>query len=50
MSAPALRRVHYMTGRHYGDPAWPGPVWGHSDPAPWSDPATAPLTLAVSKS
>ena len=40
----------HVIGRFKGDPAWPGPVWGHSDPKPWADPATAPLTLAVSKS
>ena len=40
----------HVIGRTKGDPAWPGPVWGHSDPKPWTDPATAPLTLAVSKS
>jgi diadenosine tetraphosphate (Ap4A) HIT family hydrolase len=40
----------HVIGRYKGDPAWPGPVWGHSDPTPWADPATAPLTLAVSKS
>jgi diadenosine tetraphosphate (Ap4A) HIT family hydrolase len=39
----------HVIGRYKGDPAWPGPVWGHSDPAPWPDPATAPLTLAVEK-
>jgi diadenosine tetraphosphate (Ap4A) HIT family hydrolase len=21
----------HIVGRHTGDPAWPGPVWGHSD-------------------
>jgi diadenosine tetraphosphate (Ap4A) HIT family hydrolase len=20
----------HVVGRHVGDPAWPGPVWGHS--------------------
>ena len=40
----------HVIGRFKGDPAWPGPVWGHSNPVPWLDPATAPLTLAVSKS
>ena len=40
----------HVIGRFKGDPAWPGPVWGHSAPAPWPDPATAPLTLAVSNS
>ena len=38
----------HVIGRYKGDPAWPGPVWGHSDPAPWPDPAAAPLALAVS--
>ncbi|HEU0163117.1 MAG TPA: HIT family protein, partial [Rhizomicrobium sp.] len=40
----------HVIGRYKGDPAWPGPVWGHSDPAPWPDPAAAPLALAVSNS
>jgi diadenosine tetraphosphate (Ap4A) HIT family hydrolase len=22
----------HVVGRYKGDPAWPGPVWGHSDP------------------
>jgi diadenosine tetraphosphate (Ap4A) HIT family hydrolase len=39
----------HVIGRFKGDPAWPGPVWGHSDPKPWPDPATAPLSLAVEK-
>ncbi len=25
--------VHHIA-RYRGDPAWPGPVWGHSDPQP----------------
>jgi diadenosine tetraphosphate (Ap4A) HIT family hydrolase len=25
----------HMVGRHPGDPAWPGPVWGHSPAAPY---------------
>jgi diadenosine tetraphosphate (Ap4A) HIT family hydrolase len=33
----------HVIGRRKGDPAWPGPVWGHSDPVPWSEPAEAPL-------
>ncbi|HVV26754.1 MAG TPA: HIT domain-containing protein [Rhizomicrobium sp.] len=37
----------HVIGRRKGDPAWPGPVWGHSDPVPWPDPATAPLSLAL---
>ncbi len=39
----------HVIGRFKGDPAWPGPVWGHSDPKPWADPATAPLSLAIEK-
>ena len=37
----------HVIGRRKGDPAWPGPVWGHSNPVPWPDPAGAPLALAV---
>lgn len=39
----------HVIGRFKGDPAWPGPVWGHSDPAPWPDVTQAPLSLAVAK-
>ena len=42
----AQLHVHVI-GRRKGDPAWPGPVWGHSDPLPWSDPEHAPLSIAV---
>jgi diadenosine tetraphosphate (Ap4A) HIT family hydrolase len=38
----------HVIGRRKGDPAWPGPVWGHSDPKPWPNPAEAPLARAVS--
>jgi diadenosine tetraphosphate (Ap4A) HIT family hydrolase len=37
----------HVIGRRKGDPAWPGPVWGHSDPKPWPVPADAPLSRAV---
>ena len=37
----------HVVGRKKGDPAWPGPVWGHSDPLPWSEPEHAPLSVAV---
>ena len=37
----------HVIGRFKGDPAWPGPVWGHSDPAPWPSPADAPLARAA---
>ena len=39
----------HVIGRFHGDPAWPGPVWGHSSPVSWPDPAAAPLSLAVRK-
>jgi len=25
----------HVVGRHQGDPAWPGPVWGHSPATPY---------------
>jgi diadenosine tetraphosphate (Ap4A) HIT family hydrolase len=37
----------HVIGRRKGDPAWPGPVWSHSNPVPWPNPAEAPLTQAV---
>lgn len=37
----------HVIGRRKGDPAWPGPVWSHSNPVPWPNPADAPLALAV---
>ena len=37
----------HMVGRCKGDPAWPGPVWGHSAPLPYPDPAQAPLAMLV---
>ena len=33
--------------RYVVDPAWPGPVWSHSNPVPWPNPAQAPLALAA---
>lgn len=27
----------HVIGRAPGDPAWPGPVWGHSAPVPYPD-------------
>lgn len=37
----------HVIGRFKGDPAWPGPVWGHSAPQPWQAPADAPLARAM---
>ena len=34
--------VHHVV-RHAGDPAWPGPVWGHSAPVPYGPSACAEL-------
>jgi diadenosine tetraphosphate (Ap4A) HIT family hydrolase len=28
----------HVVGRRSGDPAWPGPVWGHSAGAPYQEP------------
>jgi len=42
-----VRALHvHVIGRRNGDPAWPGPVWGHSAPEPWPVPAEAPLALS----
>jgi diadenosine tetraphosphate (Ap4A) HIT family hydrolase len=38
----------HVIGRRKGDPAWPGPVWGHSASEPWPVPTDAPLARAVS--
>jgi diadenosine tetraphosphate (Ap4A) HIT family hydrolase len=27
----------HVVGRHAGDPAWPGPVWGHNPRVPYGD-------------
>ena len=36
----------HVVGRRPGDPAWPGPVWGHSPAIPYdSDALTRMLTL-----
>ncbi len=34
----------HVVGRHPGDPAWPGPVWGHSPAVPYE---TAPRDALV---
>jgi diadenosine tetraphosphate (Ap4A) HIT family hydrolase len=39
----------HVVGRHKGDPAWPGPVWGHSDPLR-HDPATLAAKLGPVRS
>lgn len=33
-----VRQLHvHVIARHEGDPAWPGPVWGHSPRQPYAD-------------
>jgi len=38
--------VHVL-GRHPGDPAWPGPVWGHSPAVPYETMARDALIAKV---
>ncbi len=39
-----VRQLHiHIVGRHDGDPAWPGPVWGHSPAQPYESDEAAPL-------
>lgn len=39
-----VRQLHiHILGRHEGDPAWPGPVWGHSPSKPYGPDEAAPL-------
>lgn len=42
----AQLHVH-VVGRWPGDPAWPGPVWGHSPAEPYAEPARKVLTVAL---
>ena len=37
----------HILGRHPGDPAWPGPVWGHSPAVPYETTARDTLIAAV---
>ncbi len=39
-----VRQLHiHIVGRHEGDPAWPGPVWGHSPAKCYGSNEAAPL-------
>lgn len=39
-----VRQLHvHVVGRHPGDAAWPGPVWGHGVPEPYTAAAAAAL-------
>ena len=37
----------HVISRHPGDPAWPGPVWGHSPAVRYDDAARAARTVLV---
>ena len=37
----------HIVGRHPGDPAWPGPVWGHSPTIPYEAQAREGLIALV---
>ena len=37
----------HVIGRRVGDPAWPGPVWGHSPAAPYGPEELARTTTAA---
>jgi diadenosine tetraphosphate (Ap4A) HIT family hydrolase len=37
----------HVVGRHQGDPAWPGPVWGHSSAVPYAADALARILELV---
>jgi diadenosine tetraphosphate (Ap4A) HIT family hydrolase len=39
----------HIVGRQAGDPAWPGPVWGHSPPTPY-DPVARDARIALVRS
>jgi diadenosine tetraphosphate (Ap4A) HIT family hydrolase len=38
----------HVVARHSGDPAWPGPVWGHSPAVPYDNAARAARIALVS--
>ena len=37
----------HVVGRHPDDPAWPGPVWGHSVATPYEPHALAAMLAAA---
>lgn len=39
----------HIVARNPGDPAWPGPVWGHSPAVPYGDDAKATLIAELLK-
>jgi diadenosine tetraphosphate (Ap4A) HIT family hydrolase len=46
-----VRQLHvHILGRLENDPAWPGPVWGHSPALPYTEAAAQTLRLALAGS
>jgi diadenosine tetraphosphate (Ap4A) HIT family hydrolase len=39
----------HIIGRNSADPAWPGPVWGHSPAQPYAKGAADTLSQAVKR-
>jgi diadenosine tetraphosphate (Ap4A) HIT family hydrolase len=37
----------HIIARREGDPAWPGPVWGHSEPVPYDWNTLSSLTKSL---
>ena len=45
-----VRQLHvHIIGRNSADPAWPGPVWGHSSAQPYASGAADALIQAVKR-
>jgi len=45
-----VRQMHvHIVGRHTDDPAWPGPVWGHSAAIPYDKPALEQMKAQLLK-
>ncbi|NPU94155.1 MAG: HIT domain-containing protein [Gammaproteobacteria bacterium] len=45
-----VRQMHvHIIGRHTDDPAWPGPVWGHSAAIPYDKPALEQMKAQLLK-
>ena len=43
-----VRQLHlHVVARNVGDPAWPGPVWGHGAATPYDDSAARALIAAA---
>jgi diadenosine tetraphosphate (Ap4A) HIT family hydrolase len=46
-----VRQLHiHVLARHEGDPAWPGPVWGHSPAVPYESQALQACRQALARS